>query len=353
MGTKKLIIIFFGLLGLVMLTTHCAQTTNTKNSHINTKVNTNKINGLSFEASPKKVDSLSAAIVIANNANWVSVIPFAFMKTINDTAIAYDSERQWYGETTAGIKEAAIVLKEAGIKVMIKPQIWIGRGSFTGNIVMNNEQDWHLFEKNYEAYILNFAQVAEETKADLLCIGTELNSFVTARPAFWNVLIAKIKKTYKGEITYAENWDKYTNVHFWKEIDYVGIDAYFPLSENKIITENDAFEGWKKHKPLIKQTAEKYKKQILFTEYGYRSTEYNCKEPWANTSNETNFQNQALAYSALYKTFWQEKYFTGGFIWKWYDRTLKRNTDNDFTPQGKPAQEVMKQFYKYKTISKN
>lgn len=48
------------------------------------------------------------------------------------------------------------------------------------------------------------------------------------------MVIAKdIRKEYPEKLNYTTNWDKYQNVPFWKDVDYIGIDAYFPLSENK------------------------------------------------------------------------------------------------------------------------
>jgi hypothetical protein len=41
----------------------------------------------------------------------------------------------------------------------------------------------------------------------------------------------EIRKIYTGKLTYAANWDDFDKVPFWKELDYIGIDAYFPLSD--------------------------------------------------------------------------------------------------------------------------
>jgi hypothetical protein len=49
------------------------------------------------------------------------------------------------------------------------------------------------------------------------------------RPEYWSQLIKKIKKIYSGN--YAANWDDFDKVPFWNELDYIGIDAYFPLSD--------------------------------------------------------------------------------------------------------------------------
>lgn len=74
---------------------------------------------------------------------------------------------------------------------MVKPQIWIHRGEFTGNMKMPTEEHWKQLEASYEKFILLYAKLAEETQSDILCIGTELKTFVNERPEFWTNLIQK------------------------------------------------------------------------------------------------------------------------------------------------------------------
>ena len=67
-----------------------------------------KINGLSFVASNTPVTSEVVQPVIETNANWVTLMPFGFMKNTAETIIQYNSKRQWYGETKVGIAKTAI-----------------------------------------------------------------------------------------------------------------------------------------------------------------------------------------------------------------------------------------------------
>jgi hypothetical protein len=141
-----------------------------------------KINGISFVASNTPVSNEIIQPVVKVNANWVTLMPFGFMKTISETEIKYNSKRQWWGETKEGIAKTASEFHKEKIKMMLKPQIWIPNGGFTGQIAMKNEQDWLAFEKNYESFILDYAQVANDSNFQMFCIGTELNNFVITRP---------------------------------------------------------------------------------------------------------------------------------------------------------------------------
>ncbi len=208
---------------------------------------------------------------------------------------------------------------------MIKPQIWVWRGEFTGDIVMKTEADWMLLEASYRQFILEYARVARNLNADIFGIGTELENFITARPEFWNALIQEIKTVYSGKLTYAANWDEYQRTPFWSVSDYIGIDAYFPVSTSKTPTVQECLQGWLPYKKQIKVLSYTVNKPVLFTEFGYRSVDFSGKTPWVSDRNITtlNFEAQAATSQALSDTFWNEEWFAGGFIWKWFT-TIKK-----------------------------
>lgn len=311
-----------------------------------------KMNGVSFVAAPQAIDQTNVDPVVALNANYAAIMPFGFMKKLSATEIIHNTDQQWFGETRKGAKQYAELLHKNNISVMIKPQIWVWNGEFTGLIKMESEAAWKAFEASYESFILEYATLAEEINAEVFCLGTELHKFVAARPAFWNRLITKVKEVYKGKLTYAENWDSYDKVPFWSSVDFIGIDAYFPLSEEKMPSLESLKKGWQLHKEKIRTLATKMNKKVLFTEYGYRSMDYTGKEPWdSNYKGKTlNLKAQEVALKAIYEEFWKEEWFAGGFIWKWYHNYEKSGglKDDQFTPQNKPAEAVVRQYYKLK-----
>ncbi len=307
-----------------------------------------KINGLSFVASDREISSNSIDPVISINANWVTLMPFGFMRTENDTSLVFNSNRQWINERKEGIEATSKLFKSKKIKVMLKPQIWIPRGGFTGHIKMKSEKDWMAFEAHYEKFILFYAKLAQTTHCELFCIGTEMNSFVIARPKYWVDLITKIKKIYTGKITYAENWDTYDTVPFLASLDYIGIDAYFPLDVAKTPTIKAIETAWQPLKKAMQQLSEKYKKKILFTEFGYQSKDYVTLEPWDHAKSRTvNLKGQEYALSAIFNQFWATDWFAGGFLWKWYDNHNEAGgmNDSDYTVQNKPSEKIVKSYF--------
>jgi ppGpp synthetase/RelA/SpoT-type nucleotidyltranferase len=308
-----------------------------------------KINGVSFVASPKAVSQTHIEPIVRIHANYCAIMPFGFMRHINNPEVIYNTQRQWFGETKAGAKQYITELRKENIKIMLKPQIWVWHGEFTGYIDMQNEAEWNTFEASYSKFILEYAQLAKDLNVDIFCIGTELGTFVEKRPEYWKTVIAKIKKIYKGKLTYAANWDEFKRTPFWNVLDFIGVDAYFPVSDSKTPTVEACLKGWQPHKAILKNLSETNNTPVLFTEFGYRSADFTAKTPWESDrrQGEVNLEAQVNATQALFETFWNENWFAGGFIWKWFIDHNKVGGENNnmFTPQNKPVETVIQSHY--------
>ncbi len=313
------------------------------------KSQTKKINGISFVASPEEINHKHVSPILKVSANYVALMPFGFIKDLSSPKITHNTNRQWFGETEKGIVQYGKVFHKNKVKLMIKPQIWVWKGEFTGNIAMKSEENWKILEDSYSEFILTYAKTAQELEAAVFCIGTELENFVKNRPVFWKRLIKDIRKIYKGKLTYAANWDEFKRVPFWAQLDYIGIDAYFPLSDKKSPALKDFEKGWLSHKKEIQRVRERVNKPVLFTEYGYRSVDYNGVEPWKSDRviESVNLEAQKNATQAIYNQFWNEDWFAGGFIWKWFHKhdEVGGEKNNRFTPQNKPTEKLLKKLY--------
>lgn len=335
---KKIVQIFIAV--FIIASTHsCAQ-------------KPEKINGLSFVASRNEISQKDVKDVKAFNANHVAVIPYGFMRSINDPEINYNTNRQWWGEQHKGVLHTIDLFKADGVKIMLKPQIWIGRGAYTGHIDLDSEEKWKKLEDSYRTFILDYAQIAADKKIGILCIATEMDSFVKRRPKFWQQLISEIRAIYKGKLTYAGNWDSYKRASFWNQLDYVGVDAYFPVSDEKTPTLDTLKTRWEKWKLEMSSLSRKLNKPILLTEYGYISADYAGREPWKNAGSEqeVNEKAQKMLLQGLYDNLWQEEWLAGGFLWKhfpeqFYQGERRRGFERLFNVQKKEAAAVVKEIY--------
>lgn len=307
-----------------------------------------KINGVSFVAPPK---AFSAEQLQKPKqkvaANALSIMPYGYVSD-HSNVVQFNSKWQWWGERIAGCKASIQMAKAAGYQVMVKPQIWIRHGAFTGHHAYSSEEDWTKFEHSYQDFILTFARIADSLEADFFCVGTEWEYFVEARPAFWAQLIEKVRDVYSGHLTYAANWDEYQKTPFWAQLDYIGVDAYFPLVETITPSAKEVETALAPYKEDLKNFSAQYEKQILFTEYGYRSRDKTAFKPWdAERSGNANSAAQVNAYRGFYQSFWDSDFVAGGFIWKWFTNYKNSGGEhhNGFTPQNKAVESTIQKVY--------
>lgn len=291
-----------------------------------------------------------------HHVTWIAQTPFGWQQAYNSPEIMLSrGNRVYWGERDKGLIQTTQLAKQAGLKTMLKPHIWLmGRntGKWVGDIEMQSEVQWQEWFASYSKFILHYAQLAEDQGIEALCIGTELYLPAVRREQDWRRLIRQIRKVYSGKLTYAANWYKeYEEVQFWDELDFIGVQAYFPLTSKNEPELAELKRGWQEHFASIDKLRQKYKKPIVFTEVGYKSTPDAAVEPWKWPDRDwqqvqLSEQTQANAYEAMFKQFWRQPWFGGTFIWKWYPRLRENRRDHlDFTPQGKQAAAVMAKWY--------
>ena len=83
---------------------------------------TSKINGVSFVAARDAVDTTHINPVVNVAANYAAIMPFGFIRDVDNPIISHNTNRQWYGETRAGAKQYIDELRKVDMDVMIKPQ---------------------------------------------------------------------------------------------------------------------------------------------------------------------------------------------------------------------------------------
>jgi hypothetical protein len=306
--------------------------------------NTERIHGFNLVAPPRPFPVDSLMPIQALGAKWVAVVPYAFCNPTTGE-ITYDHPRQWWGERKEGIVQSIAMAQSLGLKVMLKPHLWVGGQGWAGDLSFATDSLWMVWETQYLQYINQYLHVADSMDVELFCLGTEIRNSSKNRPEFWIKLIKSSRSKYSGLLTYAANWDEFQDVSFWSELDLIGVDAYFPLSIMKEPTKENLVKAWQAPIKEMAQVAKKYKRPILFTEYGYESIGYVARGHWEINKDtlEADFQNQAIAFQALYESLSPQTWWAGGLIWKWHPHQsgLEPRTIKTYTPQHKPALEVI------------
>ena len=337
------------LLGLFVTGCHVVADNNSQPSPREIDIK-DKIDGVAFVSPPGVIGEREIGFIKTSNADWVQFIPYAYSRP-NKTSVSYGSGWQWWGERPEGIRKMVRAAKAHGLKILLKPHVWIGGKGWAGTYTHKNEADWKAWAESYRAYVMEFAEMAEEEQVDMLCVGTELKQITIDYPDFFGWLADSVRSVFSGKVTYASNWDNYQNLKFWDKMDYIGVDGYFPLLEDKTPKVNELVKAWESEKKKLKTVHEQYKKPILFTEWGYLSVDQSGWRTWELEASlgdrELNMEAQANCYEAFFKALWGEPWFAGGFAWQWYAEHPQAGgmRNKDHTPQNKPAMEVMREAY--------
>ena len=306
--------------------------------------------GLSFVAPPQEFAENPMPAVRAVGANYITVIPYAFTRKDQPRVYYNSGGQQWWGERPEGVQRTIELAQAAGIKVMLKPQVYIP-GSWTGDLGFATPEAWSQWEADYEAYLIPLVELAQELGVAGVCIGTEFKIGAVQRETFWRNLIAKVRSRFSGTVAYASNWDAYQNVPFWDAVDVVGINAYFPLDPAATPSVAALVRAWQPWKQQIAAFQARVQKPIVFTEYGYLTVDGAAHNTWELEAKVNdlpiNEQAQANALTALYAVFWAEPWWEGGFLWKWFPgmRGHEGYPARDYTPQGKLGARVLTDWY--------
>lgn len=294
----------------------------------------------------KEFESLSR-----NHINWISQTPFGWQVSASDPDIKLNThgDRTWWGESDEGIIETVKLAEQQNIKTLLKPHLWI-RDSWPGEVSMHTANDWKLWFANYKKFILHYAELAEAQRIEIFCIGTELSK-TTIYDQEWRLLIQEIRKIYSGKLTYAANFhDEYEHIKFWDALDYIGIQAYFSLSQNNNPSAEELTASWNTHLQSIEKIHTRFQKPVLFTEIGYRSTQDAAIEPWKwpqeNRNAASSEETQAACYKAFFNAAWKKEWLAGVYFWKWYPQGGHSLKEIDFTPQGKSAEKILFDYFR-------
>ena len=291
--------------------------------------------------------------LVKDNIEWIALVPFLFQENARTKQVRPRERIGAWTRRDSVYMQIAADFHSRDVHIMLKPHIWMHEG-WRAEIQLDNDAEWDTWFDAYSRHMIHYALLAERAGVELYCIGTELRSSINQQPARWDSLIADIKEVYTGKLTYAANWDgEYDEVQFWDEMDYIGLQAYFPLTSNIRPSLQEIEKGWIPHRAMLEQLSERHQRPILFTETGYRSDESATVRPWEwgiyqdTTGLIVCNETQLYAYEALFRQLWHEEWFAGVYFWQWHNRHDSAYTVNnvDFTPRYKPAENALARWY--------
>ena len=289
---------------------------------------------------------LSLAMITSTGAGWISLVVTRYQDTIASTTI-YSSAAT---PTDADLIHAINRAHALGLKVMLKPHLdlaadpshWrgeIGQG-FTG-------AQWATWFTSYQAFINHYAQLAQAQGVDQFCVGTELVTTETQSNA-WRTTIVGVRSRFSGPLTYASNHGSESHVTWWDALDFIGVDAYYALTDKNDPTLDELRAGWAPHVATLASLAATWGKPVLLTEIGYRSVDGANRQPWDwQTAMPLDLQEQVDTYQAAFESLFDQPWLAGIYWWMWDPDPYERggSCDTDYTPYDKPAEDVLRRWY--------
>jgi Glycoside Hydrolase Family 113 len=229
-----------------------------------------------------------------------------------------------------------------GLKVALKPHVDPEDGGARAWLLPRDPARWF---STYDAKMLDYARLARGEHCELFVVGTEL-SLLTLPPYWrdWRALIRRVRAVYPGPLTYAGNWHSELHVGFWKDLDDIGVDAYYPIPGG---TDGTLLRlAWKAPEAELRALSAVEGRPVLFTEFGLASQKGADLRPWDwRRFGPVDDAVQAAYLRSFLATFAGKPWVAGFLEWAW-DEGPGGPGDATMSVRGKPALGVLEGFYR-------
>ncbi len=277
-------------------------------------------------------------------ADWVLLLLTVFVPKVDSSKIVKDPNRTVQERR---LKETIRYAKGLGLKVALMPIVLIRES--------DNDDDWRgtlrpkdsvPFWLDYDKQLCHYADIARESRVELLFVGSELCSLEENYPKAWPRVIANLRGRFGGWLSYSVNWDHYDVPKFWGLLDCVGLTAYFELTDNKKASPKELEEGWQKVRKELEGVSKALDRPIFLTELGYPSQEGANTAPWNYllAKDKPDPEEQARCFEAFAKVMKDAKFLQGAFIFDFFEEGGEKDTT--YALWGKRAWWVVRDLFK-------
>ncbi len=313
---------------------------------------------IDLRALPVSLDAL-----VELGVDHVALIPSFFQPRLGVVELTWRPSRDRVESDT---RLAIRLAHERGLAVLLKPHLWLddrSDGAWRGDIDPDRAA-WPAWERAYRDAVLGFARLGAQEQVAGISMGSELTRVALAHPDFWRQLASDIREVFSGELTYAANWDReFEQIEWWDAVDHIGVDAFWPLTgvRDEALDGDKCLERLDRIRNLMATVAARYDRPILLTEVGYKSALGAAYRPWEwHDDQVADVTVQSTAYACLAEslgavagdvglrgpTTEKASWLVGVYFWIWHTDLEWGGLDNsDFTPRGKPAQQILRTWF--------
>lgn len=286
--------------------------------------------------------------------NWIQIRFFLYQDDLTSNKINVDVNQD---EIIINLIKK---IHESGRKVALMPHLFIDMDKFWGaKIKPANEKEWF---NSYQQAIVHYAVLAQSQKVELFSVGNEMIS-LWDRNEDWQKIIESVRNVYSGKVTckmnswwQVEYFDKVLDMKWMSDLDYIGIAPYFDLTNKKDPTLEELKKGWSDSRhgfdvvEELESICQKFQKDMIFLEMGYRSIDGTNIEPWngeqivprgSSTLSKADQQEQAIATQALFDVFFNKPWFKGVFWYFWPTSIIVDPNDTSWSIPDKLVEKVI------------
>lgn len=282
-------------------------------------------------------------------ASSVTIVPTWYQGKRHYHGVGPDEQRTPTDESVEQIIRHA---RDLGLEVTLKPHVDVLDGSYRGEIVPDDLDAW--FE-SYTGMLARYSDLAERAGASQFVVGTELER-LSVHTERWRKLVDGVRARFNGRLTYAANWTEVAKIRFWDALDRIGVDAYYPLSnDGEERSVSDLIQAWSDFEPPRERRRDyvselerlhgRYDKPLLLTEIGYPSAASAARTPYEVGGKPDPELQRRLVEAAL--AVWAEPDWVAGISWwHWTSEPSKLvERDRSHALNGKPAAARIREWY--------
>jgi hypothetical protein len=232
--------------------------------------------------------------------------------------------------------------KRRHLRVVLMPIVLLDNPKgeeWRGTLKPDSWDDWF---DSYRDMLTQFAWIAQGHGVDVMSVGSEL---VSAEPKLdqWTKTIAKVRETFKGNLTYSANWDHYNTVPFWDQLDLIGMNSYYTLGKDQNASVGEIEGRWKKIQHDLHGFQSQVHKPLIFLEAGWCSLQNAASAPWDYTQTDlpADPDLQKRLYEAFFHVWYGDPQLGGFMMWEWPPGPAD---ERGYSPKGKPAEAVLKEW---------
>jgi hypothetical protein len=222
-----------------------------------------------------------------------------------------------------------------------------------GNI---RPDDWDLWWRNYTAFNVRLATLAQAGGVEWYSLGTEMAS-THPFPDRWRQLAAAVRQVFRGKLVYSVNFDSHDSFAFGDCLDVIGINTYDPIAKyDEYPSTAQIRDAWwwivYKARTLAARFADAHgPKPVMITEVGYPSVAHAHVGPWDFRSDKP--VDLALQDHLLRGAFGVLRHWSDGeaVFYYLYGENLNQkpvggSLDRTYAVWGKPAEVTLRKYFR-------